>query len=47
MLDEGEKRTFKVMSYNLNTLREEVEELRKKLNDMEKRVDNIFKIGEN
>ena len=35
------------MSYNLNRLREEVEDLRKKLNELEKRVDNLFKIGKN
>jgi len=48
MLEEEKiKRAFKVMSYNLNRLREEVEELRKKLNDLEQRVDNLFKLGEN
>ena len=48
MLDEEKtKRAFKVISYNLNKLREEVEELRKKLNELEKRADNLFILGEN
>jgi len=48
MLDEEKiKRAFKIISYNLNRLREEVDELRKKLNDLEQRVTNLVKIGEN
>ena len=48
MLDEEKiKRAFQVMSYNLNKLREENEEIRKKLNELEKRVDNLFKLAEN
>jgi len=48
MLDEEKiKRAFKVISYNLNRLREENEELRKKLNDLEQRVTNLVKIGKN
>ncbi len=48
MLDEEKiKRAFKIISYNLDKLREEVEELRKKLNELEQRVDNLFKLGEN
>jgi len=48
MLDEEKiKRAFKVMSYNLDKLREEVEELRKKLNELEQRLSNLVKIGEN
>ena len=48
MLDEEKiKRAFKVITYDLNKLREEVEELRVKLNELEKRVDNILKIGKN
>ena len=48
MLDEGKiKRAFKIISYNLDKLREEVEELRKKLNDLEQRVANLVKIGNN
>jgi len=45
--EEKIRRTFKVISYNLDKLREEVEELRKKLNELENRVDNLFKLGEN
>ena len=48
MLDEEKiRRAFKIVSYNLDKLREEVEELRKKLDDMEKRVANLVKIGKN
>ena len=48
MLDEEKiKRAFKIISYNLDKLREEVEELRKKLNDLEQRVTNLVKIGKN
>jgi len=48
MLDEEKiKRAFKIKSYNLNRLREEAEELRKKLNDIEQRVANLVKIGKN
>ena len=48
MLDEEKiKRAFKIKSYNLNRLREEAEELRKKLYELEKRADNLFKFGEN
>jgi len=48
MLDEEKiRRAFKIISYNLNRLREENEELRKKLNDLEQRVTNLVKIGKN
>ena len=48
MVDEEKiKRAFKVMSYNLDKLREEVEELRKKLNELEQRLANLVKIGKN
>lgn len=48
MLDEEKlKKAFKIICYNLDKLREDVEEFRKKLNDLEQRVDNIFKVGEN
>ena len=41
MLDEEKiKKAFKVISYNLD-------KLRKKLNELEKKVDNLFKLGEN
>ena len=48
MLDEEKiKRAFKIISYNLDKLKEEVEKLRKKLNELEKRVANLVKIGKN
>jgi len=48
MLEEEKiKRASKAISYNLDKLREEVEELRKKLNDLEQRVANLVKIGNN
>jgi len=48
MLDEEKiRRAFKIISYNLDKLREEVEELRKKLNDLEHRAPNLVKIGKN
>ena len=48
MLDEEKiKRAFKVISYNLEKLREEIEEFRNKLNDLEQRVANLVKIGNN
>lgn len=48
MLDEEKiRRAFKIVSYNLDKLREEIEELRKKFNDLEQRVANLVKIGKN
>ncbi len=48
MLDEEKiRRAFKIISYNLDKLREEVEEFRKKLNELEQRVTNLVKIGKN
>jgi len=48
MLDEEKiRRAFKIVSYNLDKLREEVEELRKKLNELEQRLANLVKIGKN
>ena len=48
MLDEEKiRRAFKIISYNLDKLREENEEIRKKLDELEKRVANLVKIGKN
>lgn len=48
MLDEEKiRKAFKIVSYNLDKLREEVEEFRKKLNDLEQIVANLVEIGNN
>ncbi len=48
MIDEEKiRRAFKITRYELNKPREENEEIRKKLDDLEKRVTNLVKIGKN
>jgi len=48
MCDEEKiKSSFKILCYNLDEIREDIENLRKKLNDLELKIDNFFTIGKN
>jgi len=48
MLDEQKiRRTFKILYHNQNKLRKENEELRKKLIELERKIDNMMLVGKN
>jgi len=48
MFDEEKiKSSFKILCYNLDEIREDIENLRKKLNDLELKINNFFTTGKN
>lgn len=48
MCDEEKiKKSFKILCHNLDEIRKDVEDLRKKLNELELKIDNFSTIGKN
>ena len=45
--DERTRRAFKILLYYQHKMRKEIEEIKRKLEEFEQRLNNLFKIGEN
>ena len=45
--EERIRRAFRILFYNQHKIRKEIEEIKKKLEEFEQRLSNLYRIGDN